>query len=1331
MSPTATTTLSLTADGRVFSHSPAAPDRLGVPADALVGTPLREVLSPADLPSPLTPNAPPLPPPAPSPSTPESPEPESPEPEPLELDDPPEPSPDRFPAMLLNERGADARMRARVVASGRLVHLTAEPQYAGDDLAGYVVWVHPLPLSDDTDEPDSDALSTAPAAGPRGDGAARDNASPIPSPPHRPPSPGFIPTTDTVRRMKLMASLMETLAAGLHTEGTANEMIDRLGTHFGASMCSVLAFTDGRSLEPLTTARSPIWDALPESTLTACLSSLMDGQTIAVTAPHRRPAPDVEVIVEHDGLDDDLLVAAPLPADNGPVGVLLIDDPDPDQLCGLTIHLLRTAASAFSAYLTHRQQADETQALRARHQRLFEDGNDIVFELTDDGVFRYVSPAVVHATGYYPAELIGQRIDRFLLDEDRDTVPRFWMENGDTRHELRIRDRHGETRYLRVSLRVEELSDGTCVISGSASDVTRQRIAELELESERAFVDHAINHLPGLFCLLNHNLRITRWNEQLQTALGVDAPQVPACRFTEVFDFRSRPEVNDHIRQAFLGKTIRFEGRVRIDGDLIPYMFTATPVEIEGDRCVVCIGIDIRELDDAQRRLSENFEALRQMHSISVEDDMPTDRKVRHLLQSGREYLNADMAILARASGRDLVVEHGIGPLAPEEGRVAPIEDTVCRRVLTSPPYEWPLHITIEDPSSTPFPEVQGVDGPLHYTGIPLRIDGQRWGMVSFCGTSQGFRRKTRQSDEYMKLLGQWIESQLAREKAQEAVRKNERRFRDLFAAAPDAYAVLDPHTGRVTDCNTAMEDLLGRPRDRIIGFHYSTLHALPTDATNPEELDSVRWLSHVVEGGQWRGDNVPMRSGDRAQAPVLVDISARHVDIGDRPSVLAVFRDVTQRKEAEDALLQAVSRNEVFNRELQTLIRVSRGLETHLDSGVVAGRVVAGTLDTIPSATSTSLWTIDGDTAQLVASDHETVGCRLHVNRSDDVGAPLLGSGPAVQIPLSRGPFTDVYEALALPCITHLTMTRHRHPELHDPFFDGVKSLIAVPIATSETVIGMLIATSDVATAAFQDRHHALLQSIGAQAAVSLNNAQAVEELRTMSQQLLQAQEDERQRVAQELHDETGGLLTALQFKLQEVDMALSVDDAGGDGSPDAATADESPIHAATALLDDVRDLTETLADVLRRVSRSLRPRILDDIGLSAALPWLVDEFTDRSDIKVSFSSEISPGTRFDPLLETAAFRITQEALTNVARYADTDAAQVIVNRNDDALRLHIIDDGGGFDMDEWQRRDTPTLGLLGMTERAERLGGNLTISSDPGEGTRISATLPVKPDG
>lgn len=212
-----------------------------------------------------------------------------------------------------------------------------------------------------------------------------------------------------------------------------------------------------------------------------------------------------------------------------------------------------------------------------------------------------------------------------------------------------------------------------------------------------------------------------------------------------------------------------------------------------------------------------------------------------------------------------------------------------------------------------------------------------------------------------------------------------------------------------------------------------------------------------------------------------------------------------------------------------------------------------------------------------------------------------------------------------------------------------------------------------------------------------------AERELRRVSQQLLQAEEQERRRLARELHDELGAFLTSLQFRLRQ---ALAAD--------------------ATALAD-AQALVRAMIDTVRSLSLDLRPSLLDDLGLAPALRQLASQFASRTQIAVDLRSEVADGERFAPEVETAAYRIAQEALTNAARHAGVARVQVLCHRDPDRLVLHVSDEGRGFDPDAAPEADSG--GLEGMRERAELAGGACEITSAPEAGTRVTASLPAGP--
>lgn len=218
-----------------------------------------------------------------------------------------------------------------------------------------------------------------------------------------------------------------------------------------------------------------------------------------------------------------------------------------------------------------------------------------------------------------------------------------------------------------------------------------------------------------------------------------------------------------------------------------------------------------------------------------------------------------------------------------------------------------------------------------------------------------------------------------------------------------------------------------------------------------------------------------------------------------------------------------------------------------------------------------------------------------------------------------------------------------------------------------------------------------------------------AEEALRTFPRRLLEVQEAEGQRIARELHDEVGQILTG-------VGMLLSVD---------AAQPAESRARMAEA-----RSILQDLIARVRNLALDLRPAVLDDFGLVPALEWLLDRYTRQTGIEVDFRHDNVNGRRFSEAVEIAAYRIVQEALTNVARHAQVRNAAVALAADEHTLTVQVTDRGAGFDP---QRPDEvrDAVGLAGMRERASTLEGRLTVSTSPGGGTCIRADLPLRKNG
>ena len=222
--------------------------------------------------------------------------------------------------------------------------------------------------------------------------------------------------------------------------------------------------------------------------------------------------------------------------------------------------------------------------------------------------------------------------------------------------------------------------------------------------------------------------------------------------------------------------------------------------------------------------------------------------------------------------------------------------------------------------------------------------------------------------------------------------------------------------------------------------------------------------------------------------------------------------------------------------------------------------------------------------------------------------------------------------------------------------------------------------------------------------------DAQHTRDLQRLSARLVAAQEEERRNIARELHDEVGQVLTAIKVDLQMAQRSLEA--SGHD----------------TQVLHDLQDMTDGALGTVRDLSHLLRPTMLDDLGLGAAIDWQLRSLARRHQVTVDLVQE-GMTERLDSDTEVAAFRIVQEALTNVARHANATRCTVRLSHVRDRLIVSVADDGCGFDLEAVERRgERRGLGLIGLRERVAEREGTLSIESAPGQGTRVVVELPVR---
>lgn len=292
-------------------------------------------------------------------------------------------------------------------------------------------------------------------------------------------------------------------------------------------------------------------------------------------------------------------------------------------------------------------------------------------------------------------------------------------------------------------------------------------------------------------------------------------------------------------------------------------------------------------------------------------------------------------------------------------------------------------------------------------------------------------------------------------------------------------------------------------------------------------------------------------------------------------------------------------------------------------------------------------------------------------------------------------------------------------------------QSMMCSPFLARDSVVGAIQLEHYADRRHFSERELQILTNLAADPlAVALDNSALVDQLRrqnTQKRELLRrtinAQEQERERVARNLHDDVSQTLTGLLIALKNLQTVAAA-------APDCAE--------LTSYLNDVeQDVRETIA-ATQDLAVDLRPALLDDIGLVSALEWYLDHRVAMAGVKTSLKARGVDQDKLEDWVTTALFRIAQEALSNVVRHAQAENVVVSLSSEPTGIVLTVKDDGRGFathgidrEVDHDADEFTSHLGLRGMQERATMIGGSLAVHSRVGKGTEVRAVVPLVRDG
>lgn len=522
-------------------------------------------------------------------------------------------------------------------------------------------------------------------------------------------------------------------------------------------------------------------------------------------------------------------------------------------------------------------------------------------------------------------------------------------------------------------------------------------------------------------------------------------------------------------------------------------------------------------------------------------------------------------------------------------------------------------------------------------------------------------------------------------------LQKSELGYRDLIQAASavgEGIALISdekPDEGAFMFVNETFASLTGYIPEELLGTNAaSVLH--------PDSINAVRtdWESIKNNPNLYISSEITIL--DKNGISHYIETSGTLINYQGQRALAWFARDISERKLREEELRHR-------NRELTAVNAIASAVSASLHPDQVLERALDQSLIALDLKIGWVYELKENNQARMAAS-------RGILDLPEDFQFPNCRCGSAL---ITHGPIIVKHSD------ANCTIRFAEENNGHSPLFHH----ITVPLQAQGKILGVLSLAASKSRNFSQDEVN-LLIAIGQQIGIALDNARLWEQLKLKEQlrgellaRAIRAQEEERERISRELHDATGQSLNALVVGLNTTVAALG----------------KSP-EIALGLIEKLRKSASETVKELQGIIYDLRPSLLDDLGLVPALRWYAGEKLKDQGVIVSVQN-LGVAQRLPSEVETALFRIGQEAITNISKHANAKTVNIVVKFDDKCAKIEVVDDGYGFQHDEKRIPGDDNkrgIGLLGMQERASLLGGHITINSQLGKGTVLEVVIPLE---
>jgi len=533
-----------------------------------------------------------------------------------------------------------------------------------------------------------------------------------------------------------------------------------------------------------------------------------------------------------------------------------------------------------------------------------------------------------------------------------------------------------------------------------------------------------------------------------------------------------------------------------------------------------------------------------------------------------------------------------------------------------------------------------------------------------------------------------------ALKREEDMVRVSEIRYRRLFETAHDGVLLLDPATRKITDANPFMTKLLGYSQAQLVGRELFEIGLLKDEAASQEMFEKLKKKREV------RYEDLPLEAKDGRHQEV--EVVANLYSENGHAVIQCNIRDITERKKAEQALRASEERYRIL---------------FELGPVAVYSCDAAGMIQDF-NARAAELWgrkPVPGESNARYCGSFKLFRPDGSSMRPADCPMAEVLAGKKSEV-RDQEVIIERADASRLSCVVNIRPLKNQRGDVTGAIncFYDITERKAVEVAQRRLEV---LAASNLKLEGEITRRQAveiaLKQSEQQQTRLLEQSRSMQEQLRHLSRQMLQAQEDERKRISRELHDVIAQTLTGINVRLATLKK-------GAGCKPKDFDRD---IELAQKLVEDS-------VSIVHQFARELRPAVLDDLGLIPALHSHLKNFTAQTGVHTHLTA-FAGLEQLDTARRTILYRVAQEALTNVSRHAQATRVDVTIQKRTAGIGMKIHDNGKSFSVERvLNAKGRKRLGLLGMRERLEMVGGRFEIESAPGQGTTVTAEIPFGKD-